>query len=280
MFPSITAGSGARRISLAIALAGALVVTAPGAFAQTADDIIHGLAPTERAPDAPAQDYRAQPPEYRARPPEYRAPPPGYRAPSGRGIEDTEVYIEGRHSRAYIDYSHAVDLTVYFEYNSDRVTDRARDLLDQLGAALGSPQLRDYRFLIAGHTDAVGTDEFNFDLSYRRAAAVREYLARVHGIPRYRLAIKGWGRSRLKDPANPESGINRRVEVALIVDQGTSYLDDPQGYSRGQYTNDTRGRRPWFSCPPGSRLIDPQRPDLDIDDFAAGSPHPMCRPID
>jgi outer membrane protein OmpA-like peptidoglycan-associated protein len=273
MFPSIKAGSGARRIGLAIALAGTLLVTAPGAFAQSANDIIHGLAPTEHAPDAPAKEYRAQPPEY-------QAPPPEYRAPSGRGIEDTEVYIEGRHSRAYIDYAHAVDLTVYFEYNSDRVTDRARDLLDQLGEALASPQLRDHRFLIAGHTDAVGTDEFNFDLSYRRAAAVREYLARFHGIARYRLAIKGWGRRRLKDPANPESGINRRVEVALIVDQGTSYLDDPQGYSQGQNANDPRGRRPWFSCPPGARLIDPQRPDLDIDDFAAGSPHPMCRPID
>jgi outer membrane protein OmpA-like peptidoglycan-associated protein len=258
MFPSIKAASGARRTGLAIALAGTLV-TGPGAFAQTANDMIHGLAPIERAPGAP--------------PPAYREPLPG------RGVEDTEVYVEGRHSRAYIDYSHAIDLTVYFEYNSDRVTDRARDLLDQLGEALASPQLRGYRFLIAGHTDATGPDEFNLDLSYRRADAVREYLARVHGIARHRLAIKGWGRSRLKDPANPESGINRRVEVALIVDQGLSYLDGPQGYPPGHYRNG-HGRRPWFACPPGSRLIDPLRPDLDIDDFAAGSPTPMCRPID
>lgn len=258
MLPSIQEGSGARRIGLAIALASMLVTTA-GAFAQTANDMIHGLAPIDPAPGAP--------------------PPAEYRAPPGRGIEDTEVYVEGRHSRAYIDYSHAIDLTVYFEYNSDRVTDRARDLLDQLGEALASPQLRGYRFLIAGHTDAVGTDESNLDLSYRRADAVRAYLAGVHGIAPHRLAIKGWGRSRLKDPAHPESGINRRVEVALIVDRGTSYRDGPHGYRLGRVTQ-RHGRRPWFACPPGSRLIDPQRPDLDIDDFAAGSPAPMCRPID
>jgi hypothetical protein len=169
-----------------------------------------------------------------------------------------------------VDYSRAIDLTVYFDYNSAKVTDRTRETLDRLAEALASPELKQHRFLIAGHTDAAGTDEFNLDLSYRRALSVRDYLA-MHGIPKYRIAVKGWGRSRLKDPAHPESGVNRRVEVALIVDRAKSYLE-----SDAQY----RGRRPWFTCPPGSRLIDPLRPDLNIDDFAAGSPNPMCRPIE
>jgi outer membrane protein OmpA-like peptidoglycan-associated protein len=264
MFRSIKAGSGVRRIGLAVVLASTMLAAAPGAFAQTANDIIHGLAPIDNGSTPPPQE-RGHP----------------Y---AGSRIEDTEVTIEGRHSRAYIDYSRAIDLTVYFDYNSSRVTDRARDMLDQLGEALASAELRHYRFLIAGHTDAVGSDESNLDLSYRRAEAVRDYLVREHGIPRHRLAVKGWGRSRLKDIANPESGVNRRVEVALIVDHGTSYLDNPQGYTTTyqlrHYTNSFRGRRPWFTCPPGSRLIDPLRPDLDIDDFAAGSPTPMCRPID
>jgi hypothetical protein len=69
---------------------------------------------------------------------------------------------------------------------------------------------------------------------------------------------------------HPDSGINRRVEVALIVDRGVSYLE-PDQY---------RGRRPWLTCPPGSHLIDPARPGMNIDDFAAGAPNAMCAPDD
>jgi outer membrane protein OmpA-like peptidoglycan-associated protein len=295
MFSSHKTRIGVRRISLAVGLASTLLAVAPGAFAQSATDIIRQLAPVQgdggqvppphEGDGAPAHPYDGPGPAP-AQP--YDGPAQrggGYGGYSGSHVEDTEVYIDGRHSRAYIDYSRAIDLTVYFEYNSARVTDRARETLDRLGEALASPELRRYRFLIAGHTDAVGTDEFNLDLSYRRAEAVRDYLAHTHGISRRRLAVKGWGRSRLKDTANPESGVNRRVEVALIVDHGTSWLEgDQPGYTDAapgsHTTNRFRGRRPWFTCPPGSRLVDPLRPDLDIDDFAAGSPNPMCRPVD
>jgi outer membrane protein OmpA-like peptidoglycan-associated protein len=312
MFPSTKAGS-ARRMGLAIGVASTLL-TAPGAFAQTATDIIRDLAPIDGGQAPPPPGLRpAPPPTGGLRPPPMGGmpppdmppmgglpppdmppmgglpppdmppppmgglPPPGSdRAPpfGGPRIEDTDVFFDGRRSHAYIDYSRAIDLTVYFDYNSSRVGDRARDMLDRLGEALSSPQLRGYRFLIAGHTDGVGSDEANLELSYKRAEAVREYLWRVHKISRHRLAVKGWGRNRLKDQANPESGINRRVEVALIVDRGGPLQDDPNG----QDTNRFRGARPWFTCPPGSHLIDPQRPDLNIDDFGAGATNPMCRP--
>jgi outer membrane protein OmpA-like peptidoglycan-associated protein len=221
MFPQNRSGIGVRRLGLAIGLA-TLLVTGPGAFAQSATDIIRELAPID-------ESHAPPPPPARSR------PEGGYSRYSGPRVEDTEVYIDGRRSRVYIDYSRAIDLIVYFEYNSANVTDRAREVLDRLGEALASPELRHHRFLVAGHTDAVGTDEVNLDLSYRRAWAVYNYLWQVHGIQRYRIAVKGWGRSRLKDPANPESGINRRVEVALIVDHGTSYLEDEQGYANTRY---------------------------------------------
>jgi hypothetical protein len=183
-------------------------------------------------------------------------------------VEYTDLYVDGRHTQAYVDYAHAIDLTVYFDYNSSKVTDQSRETLDRLGEALSSPQLRDHRFLIAGHTDAVGSDEVNLELSYRRAQSVRDYLV-AHGIDKYRIAVKGWGRTRLKDLAHPDSGVNRRVEVALLVDRSVTYLD--HGY---------KGTRPWFTCPPGSRLIDPARPHLNIDDFAAGAPNPVCATMD
>lgn len=72
------------------------------------------------------------------------------------------------------------------------------------------------------------------------------------------------------------SGINRRVEVALILDPGNSFHEG-RTYSQREYS---RGTRPWLTCPPGARLTDPAQPDHDIDDFAAGSPAPMCRSLD
>jgi outer membrane protein OmpA-like peptidoglycan-associated protein len=314
MFPTNKAGIDARRLCLAIGLASTLVVTTSGAFAQSATDIIRDLAPIAGQSQPPAPPPRrpvmgdpgpgpgfdpgpgpgpgfdpgpgpgpgfdpGPGPDFGPPPGAGFGPPPGVGVVPGPGpspvpgygprVEDTDLYIDGRHTRAYVDYSRAIDLTVYFEYNSARVTDQAREMLDRLGEALASPELGQHRFLIAGHTDAVGTDEFNLDLSYRRAQAVRDYLA-LHGIDKHRIAVKGWGRSRLKDPMHPDSGINRRVEVALIVDRGVSYLE-PDQY---------RGRRPWLTCPPGSHLIDPARPAMNIDDFAAGAPDAMCAPDD
>ena len=89
-------------------------------------------------------------------------------------------------------------------------------MLGELAAAIASPELSPYRFLIAGHTDAVGNAEYNLLLSERRAEAVRDYLAKTAGIEAARLQDVGWGEARLLDKANPESDVNRRVEITNI----------------------------------------------------------------
>lgn len=122
MFFSNAVEGGARRFGLAAALAGALIAAASGAFAQSANDIIHSLAPTEHAPEAGPSATSA----YRAPLRAFGKPPHEDRRYRGPRVEDTEVTLEGRHSRAYIDYSRAIDLTVYFDFNSSRVTERAR----------------------------------------------------------------------------------------------------------------------------------------------------------
>ena len=264
MFGLSKSGIGARRFGFALGLVSALLVMIPDAHAQSATDIIRKLAPVEDGQSSP---------------PSTAAPAPHSRRGSmfgGSRYRDIEVDFGGKRSRAYIDYRRSVDLTVYFEYDSDQVTPRAQDMLDRLAEALASPQLRGHRFLIAGHTDAVGSDEYNFDLSFRRARAVREYLAQVHGIPPNRIAVKGWGRSRLKDRRDPEAPINRRVEVTLIADYGTSYDEQNPGYSGPAYRRS--GYRTWYTCPPGSHLIDPRYPDRNIDDFASGTTSQVCRP--
>jgi outer membrane protein OmpA-like peptidoglycan-associated protein len=108
-----------------------------------------------------------------------------------------------------------VDLTIFFDPDSARITRRSRVQLEPLGRALQSPRLARRSFTIIGHTDAIGSPGYNRNLSLRRAKAVRAYLAEAYQISGRRLAVRGMGADQLKDPNDPGSDINRRVEVAL-----------------------------------------------------------------
>jgi outer membrane protein OmpA-like peptidoglycan-associated protein len=107
----------------------------------------------------------------------------------------------------------SVNLYVNFAYNSADLTSDARITLDGLGTALRDQRLAAFSFVIAGHTDAKGGDDFNQKLSERRAGAVRSYSIAQFGIAADRLTAKGYGKSQLLDPDHPEDGVNRRVQV-------------------------------------------------------------------
>lgn len=105
------------------------------------------------------------------------------------------------------------DLRVQFEYNASVLTSLARANLDEFAAALKDPNLSGGSFLVEGHTDGIGGDAYNLDLSMRRASAVVDYL-RSKGVPESRLVARGLGKQRplTKDPM---SSANRRVETRL-----------------------------------------------------------------
>jgi outer membrane protein OmpA-like peptidoglycan-associated protein len=105
------------------------------------------------------------------------------------------------------------DLLANFEFNSDKLTQAARENLDQFAKAVKDPRLAGSRFEIDGHTDAVGPEEYNQGLSERRAEAVVSYLA-SDGIDRSLLVAKGFGKTKPR-VANPYSPANRRVETHL-----------------------------------------------------------------
>lgn len=107
----------------------------------------------------------------------------------------------------------AVSLMVQFEFGSAELTPDARQVLGNLGSALKSPQLSGDTFLIEGHTDAVGSDEYNQRLSEARARSVKEYLSSQLGVEADRLRTVGKGESSPIDPAHPEAAVNRRVQV-------------------------------------------------------------------
>jgi OmpA-OmpF porin, OOP family len=155
--------------------------------------------------------------------------------------------------------SRSVELTVFFAYDSARLTPEARIQLEPLGAALRSRELAALGFLVAGHTDAAGGPAYNRRLSYARARAVKAHLVEVYGIDPARLRVHGWGLGRLKDPDAPLSRVNRRVEVSLIA-PGRAWLPLPLVEA---------------AC---AGLADPRRRvALDLDDFeAAPTPAPAA----
>lgn len=111
----------------------------------------------------------------------------------------------------------SLDLEIPFEFNSARLTQDGKDVLDQLGEALKSDQLSGAKAIILeGHTDAKGNDAYNKELSLKRAQSVRAFLAIKHSIPSSKLRAVGKGSAELADPKNPQDAVNRRVRI--IVD--------------------------------------------------------------
>jgi len=107
----------------------------------------------------------------------------------------------------------SIDLHILFEFGSADLTEAAKNQLQQLGRALTSNELVQYRFEIAGHTDAVGQAEQNQALSQSRAQTVAHYLSDHYGIEASRLLAKGYGESKLAAADDPNSRVNRRVQI-------------------------------------------------------------------
>jgi outer membrane protein OmpA-like peptidoglycan-associated protein len=110
-----------------------------------------------------------------------------------------------------------IDLDIQFEYNSARISEASLRTVQELGKALSDPALKGSTFVVAGHTDAVGGDAFNQDLSDRRADAVKRYLTEKYGIAGGELLTVGYGKTRLKDPSAPTAAVNRRVQVVNLT---------------------------------------------------------------
>jgi len=110
-----------------------------------------------------------------------------------------------------------LDLRIEFEFNSDRITASSKQALASLGLALKDPQFGSNRFVIAGHTDGRGSEQYNQQLSERRAAAVKDYLVRNAGIEEARLIAIGFGKSKPRNAADPLSAENRRVEIVNLL---------------------------------------------------------------
>jgi OmpA-OmpF porin, OOP family len=104
---------------------------------------------------------------------------------------------------------------ITFEFGSAELTRDGRQVLDQLATALQSKQLSGSRFMIEGHTGAVGSDAYNQALSERRAHTALGYLV-TRQVSAARLYAVGRGESELLDPTDGPSEMNRRVRVVNL----------------------------------------------------------------
>ena len=108
--------------------------------------------------------------------------------------------------------------SVLFATGKSTLMPTAQKRLDDLVAALKE----DPRSItIVGHTDSVGNDDRNMQLSQKRADAVRQYLA-THGIPENRVTSEGMGETQpITDNKSADGRANnRRVEIILNNPQG------------------------------------------------------------
>jgi len=103
--------------------------------------------------------------------------------------------------------------SIFFSFNSDVIREESEPTLKEIADVLGRHPT--WRLGVNGHTDGIGADQPNLDLSRRRSAAVKDALVKRYGIDAARLVTNGFGRAQPKDTNDTLEGRshNRRVEL-------------------------------------------------------------------
>jgi outer membrane protein OmpA-like peptidoglycan-associated protein len=129
-------------------------------------------------------------------------------------MDIVEALSVSRGSRINPSAPPTVRLPIFFEFDSAKLKPEAEALLDRLGAALKSDDLAGFHFDVEGHTDSVGSAQYNARLSEDRSQAVKAYLI-AQGVPEEHLAARGHGEARPAESNATSEGRqrNRRVEV-------------------------------------------------------------------
>jgi len=103
----------------------------------------------------------------------------------------------------------------FFDFDKDTLKPEGRQVLDQVAAQVDTINLE--TLIAVGHTDSIGTEQYNQGLSERRAASVKNYLV-GKGIPADRIYTEGKGEtSPVASNATREGRAqNRRVEIEIV----------------------------------------------------------------
>ena len=104
---------------------------------------------------------------------------------------------------------------IYFKVNEVELTSFAKKMLDELAQVLIKE--KDIRLEVGAHSDDIGNDEYNLELSDKRAKAVKIYLLEK-GAQDKQLITKGYGETAhiVLNTTEENRGLNRRVEFKII----------------------------------------------------------------
>ena len=102
---------------------------------------------------------------------------------------------------------------IYFDFASAAIKPESEPVLKEIAEALGRNAA--WKLSVEGHTDNIGGDAANLELSNRRAEAVKQALTSRYRIDAAKLAAIGFGATRPKEPNDTAEGRarNRRVEL-------------------------------------------------------------------
>ncbi len=119
-------------------------------------------------------------------------------------------------------YKQMADVSVTFGFDKSNLTKNDKQQLDQFASQIQST--KGYILAITGGTDSVGSAQYNYDLSQRRADAVVQYLASKYNIPPHKFYLIGIGKDEAVATNKTASGRakNRRVEIQLLSNSGSS----------------------------------------------------------
>jgi len=139
---------------------------------------------------------------------------------------------------------------IVFDLKKDTIKPSSRPILDEAVDVL--KEFPEVRIKIVGHTDDIGTPEFNQDLSRRRAEAVKKYLV-DKGIDASRIETEGRGATEPKLPNTSEENRakNRRIDFE-ILSRGPDDTAGTKGSGKG--TGSTKTDRA-----PGDGKADPKK---------------------
>ncbi|OGS92816.1 MAG: hypothetical protein A2061_03700 [Gallionellales bacterium GWA2_59_43] len=107
-------------------------------------------------------------------------------------------------------------LDIQFEIDRYAIQHEYEASVERLGAYMR--KYPDTTAVIEGHTDEVGTDEYNMQLSQRRANSVVDYLVEHAGIDRSRLKAQGYGKTRPVADNSTDEGKRQNRRIDSIID--------------------------------------------------------------
>jgi outer membrane protein OmpA-like peptidoglycan-associated protein len=112
----------------------------------------------------------------------------------------------------------SIQVFVFFDFDSYKINKEYNELLDSIASEIFmSSEFSSNHFLIEGHADASGSDEYNFKLSLKRAKEVHGYLVTTYPQLKGRLFFRGKGKTAPLPDKDPFHDNNRRVEFVVKV---------------------------------------------------------------